>query len=71
MPARQSQHAALGWRKSSASNNATECVEVACRGPSVLVRDSRHPERVLAVSAAEWSVFLHGIKHDERIPWSE
>jgi hypothetical protein len=40
MPTQPAQHSTLNWRKSSASADAGECVEVATSGRSVLVRDS-------------------------------
>ena len=43
MPARQNRHSTLVWRKSSATADQGNCVEIACEGPSLLVRDSRDP----------------------------
>ncbi|MBO0804050.1 MAG: DUF397 domain-containing protein [Nocardiopsaceae bacterium] len=52
----------LAWRKSSRSGGTGECVEIACGGPSVLVRDSRDPSgAVLAFTSAQWSAFVRRI----------
>ena len=40
-PHDQFQHAT--WRKSSYSNGATQCVEVASLGTGVAIRDSKNP----------------------------
>jgi hypothetical protein len=50
-----------GWRKSSYSSTADNCVEV---GHGVGVRDSKAPLTHLAVSAESWSVFLAAVKGD-------
>ncbi|MGH3855389.1 MAG: DUF397 domain-containing protein [Pseudonocardiaceae bacterium] len=54
------------WRKSSYSTDQANCVEVAALGgPAIGVRDSKHPDGpVLAVPAACWSSFLHGVASD-------
>jgi putative sterol carrier protein len=51
---------AESWRKSSYSAN--ECVEVAFIDGSVVVRDSKHPDRTLIFSPQEWSAFTAGVK---------
>ncbi|MFH8734629.1 MULTISPECIES: DUF397 domain-containing protein [unclassified Streptomyces] len=51
----------LVWFKSSYSDsgNSNECVEVATTPLSILVRDSKAPQKCrLAVSAAAWSAFV-------------
>ena len=56
----------LGWRKSSYSGNGGgNCVEVASRGSSVLVRDTRQDraDRVLRFSPAAWRRFADRVKH--------
>ncbi|MFI0352939.1 DUF397 domain-containing protein [Actinomadura sp. 9N407] len=53
---------ALNWRKSSASAEQTDCVEVAASGRSVLVRDSHAPSaRVIELDPAQWRGFLRRI----------
>ena len=57
------------WFKSSYSGgNATECVEAAFAPPSVLVRDSKMPERHLAVSARSWASFTAGMSAASQEP---
>jgi hypothetical protein len=64
MPARQSRQATLQWRKSTASADAPNCVEIASTGPSVLVRDSRDLSgAVLAFTSAHWSAFLRHVRN--------
>jgi hypothetical protein len=64
MPARQSQQSALKWRKSSASADGPNCVEIAANGPSVLVRDSRDLSgAVLAFTSAPWSAFVRRVRN--------
>lgn len=55
------------WRKSSHSNGATNCVEVALLADgSVGVRHSRRPDdTVIVYSRAEWAAFLSGVKDEE------
>ena len=66
MPARPSRRSTLTWRKSSASADAPQCVEIACTGLSVLVRDSRHKSGdVLAFTPVQWSAFLQRIRNGE------
>jgi hypothetical protein len=56
----------LNWRKSSASGNAQDCVEVAVQGPSVLVRDSRaRAAGHLALAPAQWQALLKAINNGE------
>jgi hypothetical protein len=58
--------AALTWRKSSASMEKDECVEVAVTGRSVLVRDSRAPSGgMLVLDSLEWRAFLSRIVDGE------
>ena len=55
------------WRKSSHSNGATNCVEVAqLPDGSVGVRHSRRPDgAVIVYSRSEWAAFLAGVKAEE------
>lgn len=50
------------WHKSSYSNEAGTCVEVA-EGPSTLVRDNQNPHLdVLGFPTRAWADFLSGIR---------
>nr|WP_141579045.1 DUF397 domain-containing protein [Actinomadura sp. WMMA1423] len=56
----------LNWRKSSASANDSNCVEVAASGPSVLVRDSRNPSAGhLALAPAQWQGLLTAVRNGD------
>jgi Domain of unknown function (DUF397) len=60
---------ALEWRKSRASGASGGCVEVAKRGPAVLVRDSRdRPGARLSFDAGQWGDFLNRIRDAAREP---
>jgi hypothetical protein len=58
------------WRKSSHSNGATNCVEVAMlAGGAVGVRHSRRPDgAVIVYSRSEWAAFVAGVKAEEFEP---
>lgn len=63
MPARSDHLPPLAWRKSTGSQQDEECVEVARRGGSVLVRDSRDRSGpILAFSRTEWRSLLTRIR---------
>lgn len=63
MPAWQSRRSAPNWRKSSASAPQGECVEIACIGSAVLVRDSsRRSGVLLAYTPTQWSAFLARVR---------
>lgn len=55
------------WRKSSASDAATDCVEIAfADADAVLVRDSKAPDRgILRFTKSEWDAFLVGVRRGE------
>jgi Domain of unknown function (DUF397) len=55
------------WRKSSASADGGNCVEVACAHSSVLVRDSQDQSgTVLEFTPALWRSFVRQIRGDQR-----
>lgn len=55
------------WRKSSRSGpNCDNCVEVACVGGAIAVRDSKNPTGpALVFTRDEWDAFLGGAKDGE------
>lgn len=55
------------WRKSSASGDNGQCVEVATNLPGVIaVRDSKNPRGpVLIFSPGEWKAFVTGAHQGE------
>jgi len=59
MPARQSPQSELNWRKSRASDNTADCVEISSTADAVLVRDSRDRSgALLTFLPAQWSAFV-------------
>jgi uncharacterized protein DUF397 len=53
------------WRKSSRSNGAQNCVELAHVAEAMAVRDSKNPTGpVLAFSAGVFGAFLRSAKRD-------
>lgn len=51
------------WRKSSYSDTATNCVEVAPVPSGTAVRDSKNPtDGFLTVRAREWTAFIDTVK---------
>jgi Domain of unknown function (DUF397) len=60
---------ALEWRKSRSSGESQGCVEVAKRGSSLLVRDSRDRSgALLSFGPAQWADFLARIRGAAREP---
>jgi len=54
---------ALEWRKSRESGESGGCIEVAKRGSSLLVRDSRDRSgALLSFGPAQWADFLDRIR---------
>jgi len=55
----------LSWRKSSASASG-DCVEVALRGSSILLRDSKQRSpHILTFTPSEWRAFVSGVRNGE------
>ncbi|CAM5445086.1 hypothetical protein SALBM217S_09490 [Streptomyces griseoloalbus] len=53
---------AWAWRKSSRSVQTDNCVEVACTGTGIRVRDSkRRRDAVIAPSPTAWTSFLRAV----------
>jgi Domain of unknown function (DUF397) len=54
----------IAWRKSSYSgSNGGACVEIGTAGPTVAVRDSKHPDSpLLAFAADTWMAFTDEVK---------
>lgn len=67
------EHASLPWRKSSASQDNTGCVDVAVGREHVYVRHSRHGDGpVLTFLHREWEAFVAGVlKGEFRSPTPE
>lgn len=51
------------WRKSTRSQGATNCIEVADLPNGAAVRDSKDPDGpALVFTAAEWRAFASGVR---------
>ncbi len=57
----------LAWRKSTFSDTAGECVEVAQAGDTTHVRDSKDAGKgpVLRFTPTEWAAFTAGVRAGE------
>jgi hypothetical protein len=63
MPDRQRRQSELNWRKSKASADHPNCVEIASTGHLVLVRDSSNRSGLLLTfTSAQWSAFVVRIR---------
>lgn len=61
-----SERASIVWRKSTASGDSGDCVEVAFIADAVLVRNSKDPSGPrLSFSYSEWAAFLTGARRGE------
>lgn len=49
------------WRKSSYSNSAGECVEVAWAATAVGLRDSKNVEPVIVVGRSAWAALRRSV----------
>jgi Domain of unknown function (DUF397) len=66
MPARPEKRRAITWRKSHASQDSGECVEIAVGESYVLVRDSRDKNgAVLKFTFAQWLRLMSQIRKEE------
>jgi len=52
------------WRKSSFCTSG-ECVEIAKRGETVVLRNSRAPRAEVRYTAEEWHAFVQGLRAGE------
>jgi hypothetical protein len=60
-----SDDSARGWRKSSRSYGAGNCIEITPNGDRVEVRDSTDTQdAVLTLSSAQWNVFAEDGRND-------
>jgi hypothetical protein len=66
MPARPNRYPATTWRKSHASADQGECVEIAVQGSFVLIRDSRDKNGVvLGFTFGPWLELMGRIRKGE------
>ncbi|MFF9136986.1 DUF397 domain-containing protein [Streptomyces albogriseolus] len=60
------------WRKSRASKAVDDCVEVACTGVEVRVRDSkRRGGDIVALTPAAWASFLRALDGPSSAPCAD
>jgi hypothetical protein len=55
----------IQWRKSSYSEQAGNCLELAMIGDQVLVRESDEPDAIIRTTRAKLAAFLAGAKAGE------
>ena len=66
MPARPDRYHASAWRKSRASADQGECVEITVQGSFVLVRDSQNKNGVmLRIAFGPWRELMQRIRKEE------
>jgi hypothetical protein len=53
------------WIKAQRSYATSQCVELAATENGIEMRNSNHPETVIAHAAAEFAVFLEAAKNGE------
>ncbi|MFE5580550.1 DUF397 domain-containing protein [Kitasatospora sp. NPDC056531] len=53
------------WRKSSASGESADCVEVRATGGLVEIRESDRPEAIVRTTPRKWAAFVRGVKAGE------
>ncbi|MFD3909931.1 MULTISPECIES: DUF397 domain-containing protein [unclassified Streptomyces] len=55
----------ITWQKSSFSQGAGECVEIAAASGKILIRESDSPENIVATSHERLGAFILAIKAGE------
>jgi hypothetical protein len=55
----------LKWKKSSASGSQGNCVELAEQGDLILIRESEHPETVIATTPEKLAAFIEGARRGD------
>ena len=66
MPARPDRYPATTWRKSSATADQGNCVEISVHESFVLVRDSKNANGfVLEIPAGPWRELMRRIRNGE------
>lgn len=54
----------IDWIKSSRCSMG-DCVEIGYTPTGVLIRDSEHPDSILAITRPDWRAFIEGAKAGE------